>query len=198
MKMVLSSDNAHKLREFREILATGGIELLSKSECGCTIEVEETGSSFLENARLKASAVAKALGMAAIADDSGLCVDAMDGAPGLYSARFTGSHEDSDQARNDYLLECLQGQENRSAHYDCAICCIMPDGTEISSEAICSGRIGYAEQGSGGFGYDPLFWPDGYDCTMAEMTPEEKNAISHRGKALRAFKAEWEKYYDQQ
>ena len=198
MKMVLSSDNAHKLREFREILSDSGIELVSKKECGCTLEVEENGSSFAENAYLKAAAVSRDTGLPAIADDSGLCVDALDGAPGLYSARFTGSHEDSDEARNRYLLQCLAGEENRRGHYVCAICCVMPDGAVLRSEATCSGYIGYEEQGEGGFGYDPLFRPDGYERTMAELTAEEKNAISHRGAALRAFKAEWEKYYDQQ
>ena len=198
MKMVLSTDNSHKLAEFAQILSGSGIELIGKKEAGCTLSVEETGATFAENAYLKAEAVCRATGLPAIADDSGLCVDALDGAPGLYSARYTGSHEDSDESRYRYLLEQLEGETNRSARFVSAICCVLPDGNVLRAEGICAGEILYAPAGENGFGYDPVFRPQGYDVSMAEMTPEEKNLISHRGKALEAFRAEWERYYAQQ
>jgi len=195
MKIVLASDNAHKLREFREILSGFGIELLSKKEAGCTQEVEETGTTFAENARLKAQAVMRATGLAAIADDSGLCVDALGGEPGVYSARYTGNPGDSDVDRYRHLLRKLGNNPDRRARFVCALSCILPDGGEISCEGICEGEILYGPEGENGFGYDPIFRPLGYDRGMGLLTAEEKNAISHRGKALELFKTEWEKYY---
>ena len=200
MKMVLSSDNPGKLREFRDIFADTGIELLSKNDCGCFIEVEETGKTYQENAYLKAFAVMKATGLPALADDSGLCVDMLDGAPGLNSARFTGDHADSDDARIALLLKLMDGSEERSAHFACAICCCLPDGTVLRGYGECPGSIAKEKQGSDGFGYDPVFCPEGQGGkTMATLGEKVKNAISHRGKAVKEFKAEWEKYiHDQQ
>ena len=197
MRMILASNNAAKLREMRELLSDLRIEVLSQREAGCGFEVEETGSTFEENARLKAEAVARATGEAAVADDSGLMVDALDGAPGVYSARFTGSHEDSDDDRNLYLLECLRDvpEGKRTAKFVSCVCCILPDGRYIETRGECSGSIGYAERGENGFGYDPLFLSDDYPGkTTAELSPEEKNGISHRGRAMRKLKEELKRY----
>ena len=196
MKLVLASNNASKLREMRELLADAGVEVLSQREAGCDFEVEETGSTFEENAWLKAAAVTKATGLPAVADDSGIEINAMDGGPGIYSARFTGSHADSDDDRNRYLLERLKGVENRRAKFVSCVCCTFPDGTVLRSRGECRGSIGYAPRGAGGFGYDPLFLTDDVPGkTTAELDPAEKNRISHRGRAFRAFKEELLKYY---
>ena len=187
MKLILASNNANKLREFRSLVADMDIELLSQREAGCDFEVDETGTTFEENAYLKASAVTAATGYAAVADDSGLCVDALNGEPGIYSARYGLGHAASDRERYEYLLKKLEGVEDRSARFVCCICCTFPDGSVIRSRGECEGEILHSPKGSGGFGYDPVFHPDCVDKAMAELTPEEKNAISHRGKALRAF-----------
>ena len=195
MKLVLASDNKDKLREFRELLDGFGVELVSKAEAGFIDEVEENGTSFAENAHIKAEAVMRATGLPAIADDSGLCVDALNGAPGIYSARYTGRHEDSDEDRRQLVLRNLEGCTDRSARFVCSLCCLFPNGDEIVSEQTMEGTILYEARGNGGFGYDPIFLAEGYDRSNAELTPEEKNAISHRGKALRDFVKKWEKYY---
>lgn len=195
MKLVLASDNTHKLREFREILGSSGITLLSKSEAGCRTEVEETGVTFAENARLKAEAVMRATGLPAVADDSGLCVDALGGAPGVLSARYTGRHEDTDAERCRFLLRNLAGAADRRARFVCSLCCVFPGGDVLRAEGACEGTILEAPRGDNGFGYDPVFRPDGFSRSMAELTAEEKNAISHRGRALEQFKREWERYY---
>ena len=187
MKLILASNNANKLREFRSLVADMDIELLSQREAGCDFEVDETGTTFEENAYLKASAVTAATGYAAVADDSGHCVDALNGEPGIYSARYGLGHAASDRERYEYLLKKLEGVEDRSARFVCCICCTFPDGSVIRSRGECEGEILHSPKGSGGFGYDPVFHPDCVDKAMAELTPEEKNAISHRGKALRAF-----------
>ena len=187
MKLILASNNANKLREFRSLVADLDIELLSQREAGCDFEVDETGTTFEENAYLKASAVTAATGYAAVADDSGLCVDALNGEPGIYSARYGLGHAASDRERYEYLLRKLEGVENRTARFVCCICCTFPDGSVIRSRGECEGEILHAPRGNGGFGYDPVFHPLCTDKAMAELTPEEKNAISHRGKALRAF-----------
>ncbi len=187
MKLILASNNANKLKEFRSLVADLDIELLSQKEAGCNFEVEETGTTFEENAFLKASAVTAATGYAAVADDSGLCVDALGGEPGIYSARYGLGHDASDRDRYQYLLQKMEGLENRSARFVCCICCTFPDGSVIRSRGECEGEILYGPKGQGGFGYDPVFHPLCTDKGMAELTPEEKNAISHRGKALRAF-----------
>ena len=195
MKMVLASDNAGKLREFRDIFADYDIELVSKKECGCFIEVEETGASFEENAYLKAHAVMEATGLPALSDDSGLCVDMLDGAPGLNSARFTGNHADSDDDRIALIFKLMGDSQNRSAHFACAICCCLPDGTVLRGYGECRGSVATEKRGTQGFGFDPIFCPEGYNGeTMAMLGEKVKNDISHRGKAVKEFKAEWEKY----
>ena len=187
MKLILASNNANKLKEFRSLVADLDIELLSQKEAGCDFEVEETGTTFEENAYLKASAVTEVTGIAAVADDSGLCVDALDGEPGIYSARYGLGHAASDEERYRYLLQKMEGVKDRSARFVCCICCTFPDGSVIRSRGECEGEILLAPKGQNGFGYDPVFHPLCLDKSMAELNPEEKNAISHRGKALRAF-----------
>lgn len=198
MKLVLASDNKNKLREFRTLFENFGVELISKAESGFTEEVEETGETFAENARIKAEAVMHATGLPAVADDSGLCVDALGGAPGVHSARYTGSHDDSDKDRYELLLRNLGERTDRSARFVCSLCCAFPNGDILTAEAACEGSILQAPRGENGFGYDPVFRPDGFDRSMAELTMEGKNAISHRGKALAQFRQKWEKYYDHQ
>ena len=193
MKLILASNNANKLKEFRSLVEDLDIELLSQREAGCDFEVEETGTTFEENAWLKASAVTAATGIAAVADDSGLCVDALGGEPGIYSARYGLGHAASDQERYRYLLQKMESVEDRSARFVCCICCTFPDGSVIRSRGECEGEILFAPKGQNGFGYDPVFHPLCLDKSMAELTPEEKNAISHRGKALRAFLEELRK-----
>ena len=187
MKLILASNNANKLKEFRSLVADLDIELLSQKEAGCDFEVEETGTTFEENAYLKAFAVTEATGISAVADDSGLCVDALGGEPGIYSARYGLGHAASDEERYRYLLQKMEGVEDRSARFVCCICCTFPDGSVIRSRGECEGEILLAPKGQNGFGYDPVFHPLCLDKSMAELSPEEKNAISHRGKALREF-----------
>lgn len=197
MKLILASNNKNKLRELRELMSDTDIEILSQSEAGCNFEVDETGTTFAENAYLKAEAVYKATGEATLADDSGLAVDALDGAPGIYSARFApGGHSASDYERNVYLLSVMEGKEQRTAKFVCSICCIMPNGDIIRTEQYCHGEIIREQRGTGGFGYNTVFKPDGFDCTMAEMSDEDRYAISHRGKALREFKKKLREYDD--
>lgn len=195
MKMILASNNQKKLLEMQALLADLGVELVTQRAAGCDFEVEETGTTFEENAFLKADAVTRATGEVAIADDSGLAVDALDGAPGIYSARFTGNHEDSDADRNAFLLEKLKHVTDRRGQFVCAICCTFPNGDVIRTRGECPGVITAAPCGSGGFGYDPVFLPDGADRTMAELSPAEKNRIGHRGKAIRLLKERLEAYY---
>lgn len=195
MRFVLASNNKNKLREMGELLSELRIELVSQRDAGCSFEVDETGSTFEENAYLKAIAVTQATGLPAVADDSGLMVDALDGAPGIYSARYTGSHEDTDEARTAFLLEKLYGVENRTAKFVSAICCTFPNGDVLQARGECAGMILFAPRGSNGFGYDPVFLPEGYERSMAELSAEEKNAISHRGKAMRKFMEELRDYY---
>ena len=195
MKLILASDNAHKLLEFQKLFEGTDVELMTKKEAGFTDEVEETGSTFAENAFLKAEAVMRATGAAAIADDSGLCVDALDGAPGVYSARYTGDHADSDEDRYRLVLKNLEGRTDRTARFVSELCCVFPNGDMLRARGTCEGSILTSPRGANGFGYDPVFLPEGYDRSMAELTMEEKNAISHRGRALASFKKEWERYY---
>ncbi|MBQ9412083.1 MAG: RdgB/HAM1 family non-canonical purine NTP pyrophosphatase [Oscillospiraceae bacterium] len=196
MKLILASNNASKLREMRQLLAADGIEVLSQREAGCDFEVEETGTTFEENAYLKAAAVTKATGLPAVADDSGLAVEALDGAPGIYSARFTGNRGDTDADRNACLLRMLEGVTNRRAKFVSCVCCTFPDGTVIRTRGEMPGSIGYVCRGTEGFGYDPLFWSDAYPGrSNGELTSEEKNAVSHRGQAMRAFAEELRKRY---
>ena len=194
MKLVLASKNKKKLVEMNEILSHLGIEVCSEAEAGVDVEVEETGTTFEENSLLKAQAVMEASGLPAIADDSGLCVDALNGAPGIYSARYGGV--DSDQARYRLLLENLRGAGARTAHFHTAIVCCFPNGDRLDAAGDCFGTIAYAPQGDNGFGYDPVFFVPELRKTFAQLTPEEKNAISHRGNALRAFAAELKTYLE--
>lgn len=187
MKIILASNNKNKLREFKELVAGMDVELVGQREAGCDFEVDETGETFEENAFLKADAVTRATGFTAIADDSGLVVDALNGEPGVYSARYGLGHEASDAERYTYLLNKLGAEPQRSARFVCCICCTMPDGTVLRTRGECEGEILFAARGENGFGYDPIFRPLGQEKSMAELTPEEKNAISHRGRALREF-----------
>lgn len=187
MKLILASNNAHKLSEFRSLTEGFGIELISQREAGCAFEVDETGTTFEENAYLKAAAVTAATGEIAVADDSGLVVDALNGEPGVYSARYGAPEVTSDKERYEYLLSKLSDKKDCSARYVCSICCTLPTGEVLRARGECEGKIIDTPAGDNGFGYDPVFRPLGYTKTMAELTPEEKNAISHRGKALREF-----------
>ncbi len=184
MKLIIASNNAHKLTEMKAILSPFFDDVQSMREAGIEHETVEDGTTFMENAVKKARELAEISGHAAIADDSGICVDALDGAPGIYSARFSGVHGD-DKANNRLLLQKLQGVENRAAHYTCAIALCWPDGKMLTAEDYFYGEIGQEEKGTNGFGYDPLFFLPEYGCTSAQISPEEKNTISHRGKALR-------------
>ncbi len=197
MKLVLASKNAKKLVEMNTILNQLGIDVCSEAEAGVDMEVEETGTTFEENSLLKAEAVMKASGLPAIADDSGLCVDALQGAPGVYSARYGGEGLD-DVGRYRLLLENMQGQSPRTAKFVSVITCCFPNGDVISARGECPGTITYAPFGEGGFGYDPVFFLPQLKKTMAQLTPEEKNAISHRGRALEAFKARLEEYLNKE
>ncbi len=194
-KLVLASKNPKKLVEMNDILSHLGVEVCSEAEAGVDVEVEETGTTFEENSLLKARAVMEASGMPAIADDSGLCVDALGGAPGVYSARYGGPELD-DAGRYRLLLENLRGQMTRTAKFVSVITCCFPNGDVICARGECPGTIAYAPQGEGGFGYDPVFFVPGLKKTFAQLSPEEKNAISHRGKALEQFKVKLEEYLE--
>jgi XTP/dITP diphosphohydrolase len=194
MRLILASNNKKKMAELGAILSDMGVEITGQRDAGCDFEVEETGTTFEENARLKAEAVLKATGCAAVADDSGLMVDALNGEPGVYSARYTGTHDATDEERYSFLLKKLGDNKNRSAKFVCCICCMLPDGRVIETRGECPGSILYAPRGKGGFGYDPVFMPEGFDCSMAELGTEVKNKISHRARALEKFKAEYKEY----
>ena len=187
MKFVLATQNLKKREEMAAILGDLGVEIVTEDELGVKVEVEETGESFAENAALKAKAVMVATGMPAIGDDSGLCVDALDGAPGVYSARYGGEGL-NDAGRCALLLDSLRGKTDRRAHFETVICCAFPNGEWIAARGKCFGAIAFAPMGTNGFGYDPLFFITDLRKTFAQLTPEEKAAISHRGNALRAFK----------
>ena len=195
-RLILASDNAHKYREFREILSSTDTEVVMRSEAGCDFEVEENGSTFAENAYIKAKSVTDRTGIPAVADDSGICTDHLNGGPGIYSARFGAGIAHNDHERMMYLLDQLKGAENRKARYVCSICCTFPNGDVIRAEDTCEGSILFNPIGEGGFGYDPIFLPEGYDRSMAQLTPDEKNMISHRGKALRKFIELYKRYLD--
>ena len=176
-----------------EILKDFGIEVVSPKDLGITVDVEETGSTFAENAMLKAKAICKAADLPAIADDSGLCVDALNGAPGVYSARYGGEGLD-DRGRYMLLLSSLRGAPTRAAHFACAVACAFPNGDTLTAEGRCDGSIAYAPLGEGGFGYDPVFLLPGTGKTFGQLTQEEKSAVSHRGRALREFSEKLETY----
>ncbi len=184
--MVLASKNPKKLLELQTILSAQGIEVVLESQVGIDVDVEETGTTFEENAFLKAHAVMEASGLPAVADDSGLCVDALNGAPGVYSARYGGPGLD-DVGRYRLLLENMRGQLDRRCRFVSAICCCFPNGDRVEARGECPGTLAYAPKGGDGFGYDPIFFLPERKKTFAELTAEEKNAISHRGRALEAF-----------
>ena len=184
MKLIIASNNAHKLTEMKAILAPFFDDVQSMREAGIEHETVEDGATFLDNAVKKARELAEISGCCAIADDSGLCVDALGGAPGVYSARFSGVHG-ADAANRKKLLEELDGVENRAAHFSCAIALVWPDGKTVTAEDALYGWIAHDERGTNGFGYDSLFLLPERGVRTAEISPAEKNAISHRGKALR-------------
>ncbi len=186
MKLILASNNAHKLVEIRAILGSEFDEILSMKEAGIVHETVEDGSTFLENAEKKAREIMEISGCCALADDSGLCVEALGGAPGIYSARYAGEHGD-DKANNRKLLRELEGVEDRRAHFACAMVLVRPDGSVVRAEGRMDGVIAFEESGENGFGYDPLFYLPERGCTNAQLSPEEKNAISHRANALHAL-----------
>lgn len=196
MRFIIATNNAKKLVELERILNPLGIEAVSAKDAGVILdEVDETGTTFSENAFIKANAAFQKTGMPAVADDSGICVDYLGGRPGIFSARYSPEDCLTDEDRTSKILEELQGvpYDKRTAHYTCAICCILPDGRRIEVKEICEGKIGYEFIGDGGFGYDPIFLFG--DRTFAQMTAEEKDKVSHRGKALRALQLELEKEY---
>lgn len=194
-RIIFATGNAGKMKEIRMILADltlqgEPVEILSMKEAGIVLDIEENGKSFLENAIIKARAVAAAgNGAIVLADDSGLEIDYLNGEPGIYSARYLGENT-SYHEKNSNLIERLIGvsDEKRTARFVCAIACVLPDGQVLTEEAAIEGRIGYEEKGKNGFGYDPIFMVSSYGKSTAELTEEEKNEISHRGKALRAMK----------
>lgn len=191
MKVLLASNNGHKIKEIKEILGDF-FDVVSLREAGVESDPEETGVTFEENARIKAVAGMKASGMPCIADDSGLEVFALDGLPGVMSARYAGGHGD-DSANNEKLLRELENASDRSARYVCVICMAFPNGHEIVARGECRGTILKEARGEGGFGYDPLFFFPQFGKTFAEITAEEKNEVSHRKAALKEFEKIWEK-----
>lgn len=198
-KVIFATGNAGKMREIKMILSDlelygESVEILSMKEAGIEADIVEDGKSFLENAQIKAKAVAEyAPGAVVLADDSGLEIDYLNKEPGIYSARYLG--EDTPYSvKNQNLIERLSGvpDEERTARFVCAIACVLPDGSLLHTEATIEGRIGYEQKGQNGFGYDPIFQVPEYGRSTAELTNEEKNRISHRGKALRAMKEQLE------
>ena len=203
MVICAASNNTGKLKELRRILERMGHEVKSLRELGIELDPEETGTTFAENARIKAEAFCKASGLPTVADDSGLCVDALHGAPGVYSARYAGHHGD-DAANNAKLLQEMRQvpAENRTARFVSAVCFILPNGRELLVEGECPGTVAFSETGTNGFGYDPLFVPDRVGLpdgstventarrSYAELADGEKDAISHRGRAMEKLEAE--------
>lgn len=192
MKVVLASHNQKKMVEMKAILSQMGVEVLSQAEVGVDLEPEETGTTFEENARIKAQAVMQATGLPAIADDSGLMVDALGGDPGVYSARYGGPGLD-DTGRWQLLLKNMARESNRACKFVSVICCAFPDGGEVMARGECPGILAQGPRGDGGFGYDPIFYLPQLGKTMAQLTPAEKNQISHRARALAGFQKEWER-----
>jgi len=186
MKFALATANPGKIKEMGKTLAELGFELITREELGICLDIEEPGETFYENALIKSKTICKASSLPAIADDSGLCVGSLNGDPGVYSSTYGGAHLDDD-GRCKYLLKRMKNMELRSAIFVCNIVCVFPDGIILGAEGKCTGVIATEQRGSGGFGYDSVFIPEGFSRTAAEMSMEEKNQISHRGKALRAF-----------
>ena len=192
-RIIFATGNAGKMKEVRMILGDLGIPVLSMKEAGITADIVENGKSFEENAVIKAEAIRDltAAGDLVLADDSGLEIDYLDGAPGIYSARFMGE-DTSYVIKNTALVEKLAGvpEEKRTARFVCAIACALPDGRTITTRGVMEGISAHEIRGENGFGYDPIFYLPEFGCTSAEITPEQKNEVSHRGKALRAMRKE--------
>ena len=188
-KLIFATGNENKMKEIRMILADCGYEILSMKEAGIDIDIVEDGKTFEENAMIKAKAISEVAGCVVLADDSGLEVDALDKAPGIYSARFMGE-DTSYKIKNQAIIDKLEGvpDEERTARFVCAIAAAFPDGRVETRRGTIEGRIGYEESGENGFGYDPIFYVPEFGKTTAELSPEEKNQISHRGKALTMIK----------
>ena len=188
-RIVFATGNAGKMREIRMIMEDMGMEILSMKEIGINPDIVEDGTNFTENAIIKAKAVAALTDAIVLADDSGLEIDALNKEPGIYSARYMGE-DTSYRIKNANLIERLEGvpDEKRTARFVCAIAAVLPNGELLTTLGTVEGRIGYEEKGANGFGYDPIFFLPEFGCTSAELTDEQKNEISHRGKALRAMK----------
>ncbi len=191
MKVVLASQNRHKLSEIQAIVAKYDIELVLQSELGLHLDVDETGTSFEENSELKARAVMEATGLPALADDSGLCVDVLGGAPGIFSARYGAPDCVTDRDRLNHLLENMRGvrSEERTARFVCVITLLWPDGRKLVAKGTCEGYITFEPRGEDGFGYDPVFFVPSHGCTFAQMGSAQKNEISHRANALARLEA---------
>lgn len=188
MKLAIATNNAHKLTEIKAILGNSFEELLSLKELGIDVDVDETGTTLEENALLKARTICKLCGMPTLADDTGLMVDALDGAPGVYSARYAGeAHNDANNRA--LLLKNLDGVQNRNAHFETVIAICYPNGDFITAKGRVEGYILQSECGSEGFGYDSLFYSNELEKSFAQATAQEKNSVSHRGRALRAMLA---------
>ena len=188
-KIIFATGNEGKMKEVRMILEDLGLPVLSLKDAGITADVEENGTTFEENAQIKAKAIMEMTGALVLADDSGLEVDALDKEPGIYSARYMG-HDTSYHIKNQNIIDRLEGKvgEERSSRFVCAIAAAFPDGRVLITRGTMEGQIGYEEKGENGFGYDPIFYLPEYQCYSAELSLEEKNKLSHRGKALRLMK----------
>ena len=188
-KIIFATGNEGKMNKHRMILEDLGLPVLSLKDAGITADVEENGTTFEENAQIKAKAIMEMTGALVLADDSGLEVDALDKEPGIYSARYMG-HDTSYHIKNQNIIDRLEGKvgEERSARFVCAIAAAFPDGRVLTTRGTMEGQIGYEEKGENGFGYDPIFYLPEYQCYSAELSLEEKNKLSHRGKALRLMK----------
>lgn len=194
-KLVFATGNKDKMREIREIMADCEVEILSMKEAGIAVDIVEDGKTFEENAMIKARAVAEYTDAIVLADDSGLEIDALNKEPGVYSARYMGE-DTSYSIKNRNLIERLEGvpKENRTARFVCAIAAVLPDGQELVTRQTMEGYIGWEPEGENGFGYDPIFYLDEFGCSSAALSSEQKNEISHRGKALRSMKELLKKY----
>lgn len=188
-KIVFATTNEGKVKEIKEILEGFPVEVVSMKEMNITTDIEENGTTFEENSLIKAREISKLTGLPALADDSGLEVDYLNGEPGIYSARYLGRDTDYNY-KNNYIIDRLKEAEDkeRSARFICVISLVLPDGREFVKKGVMEGRIGYEIKGENGFGYDPIFYLPEYGKTSAELSSDEKNKISHRGKALRAMK----------
>lgn len=189
MRIIFATGNAHKLEEIRAILAGSDLEIVSMKEAGLDLDIVENGTTFEENALIKARAVCEASGEIAMADDSGLVIDYLNGEPGIYSARYLGEGTPH-SLKNADLLRRLEGvpDEKRTARFVCAVACVFPDGHSLTAVKTMEGRIAHESRGRNGFGYDPIFIMPENGCTNGELSPERKNEVSHRGKALRAMR----------